>query len=42
MYARALKPVSAEFYALNRFEKGYGFKECGSEPGPNGERGATG
>ncbi len=41
-YATALRPVSEEFYALNRFEKRYGFKKCGSEPGPNGERGATG
>ena len=33
-YAAGLKLVSEEFYALNRFEKNYGFQICGSEPGP--------
>ena len=34
-YRSWLDPVSKEFYALNRFEKNYGFKVCGSERGPN-------
>jgi hypothetical protein len=34
-YRAWLTPVSEEFYRLNDFEKTYGFKICGSEPGPN-------
>jgi hypothetical protein len=41
-YKAWLTPVSEEFYALNRFERNYGFKTCGSEPGPNDDRRAGG
>lgn len=41
-FAQRLDPISKEFYALNRFEKDYGFKQCGSEPDQTGDRNATG